>query len=79
MADREYHFGDPAFVDVPIDTLLSDTHLTARVQEMDPVRAHPAMYPPLLGAGRAADGPVRHAPAPTPPRSRRALGWCRSS
>ena len=59
MADREYHFGDPAFVDVPIGALLSDAHLAARVQEMDPVRAHPAMYPPLLGAGRAADGPVR--------------------
>jgi len=59
MADREYHFGDPAFIDVPIDRLLSDAHLAARVQEMDPVRAHPSMYPPLLGAGRAADGPVR--------------------
>jgi len=59
MADREYHFGDPAFIDVPIDQLLSDAHLAARVAEMDPVRAHPAMYPPLLGAGRAADGPVR--------------------
>ena len=59
MADREYHFGDPAFIDVPIDALLSDAHLAARVAEMDPVRAHPSMYPPLLGAGRAADGPVR--------------------
>jgi gamma-glutamyltranspeptidase/glutathione hydrolase len=59
MADREYHFGDPAFIDVPLDQLLSDAHLAARVAEMDPVRAHPSMYPPLLGAGRAADGPVR--------------------
>jgi gamma-glutamyltranspeptidase/glutathione hydrolase len=51
MADREYHFGDPAFVDVPVDSLLSDAHLAARAAGIDPGRAHPDLYPPLLGPG----------------------------
>jgi len=53
MADREYHFGDPAFVDVPIDALLSDAHLDARLRGIDRRRAHPAMPEPLLGHGTA--------------------------
>lgn len=59
MADREYHFGDPLFTQVPVDGLLSDDHLDARLAQIDPERAHPSMYPPLLGQGRAADGPQR--------------------
>lgn len=50
MADREYHFGDPDFVDVPLDRLLSDAHLDERIGAMDPRRAHPGLPEPLLGA-----------------------------
>ena len=59
MADREYHFGDPLFTPVPLDALLSDAHLDARLAQIDPARAHPSMYGPLLGAGTPADGPQR--------------------
>lgn len=59
MADREYHFGDPLFTEVPLDALLSDRHLDARLRQIDPARAHPSMYDPLLGQGTPADGPQR--------------------
>ncbi len=51
MADREYHFGDPAFIDVPIDTLLSNTHLDARLSRIDMRRAQPGMPGPILNHG----------------------------
>jgi gamma-glutamyltranspeptidase/glutathione hydrolase len=50
MADREYHFGDPAFIDVPLDRLLAEGHLAARLAEIDPARALPGMPPPILGS-----------------------------
>jgi gamma-glutamyltranspeptidase/glutathione hydrolase len=59
MADREYHFGDPLFTPVPLDALLSAQHLEARLRQIDPQRAHPAMYGPLLGQGEPAQGPQR--------------------
>ncbi|WP_137124603.1 gamma-glutamyltransferase family protein [Roseomonas sp. HF4] len=59
MADREYHFGDPLFTEVPLEVLLSEAHLDARLRQVDPARAHPSMYPPLLGAGTPAQGPQR--------------------
>ncbi len=49
MADREYHFGDPDFIDVPLDRLLSDAHLDARLREISADRAHPGMPEPILG------------------------------
>ncbi|TPG44274.1 gamma-glutamyltransferase family protein [Roseomonas nepalensis] len=57
MADREYHFGDPAFRDVPLDTLLGEAHLAARVAGIDPARAHPGMPFPLLDQGTGAHVP----------------------
>ena len=62
MADREYHFGDPAFVDVPLDRLLADGHLAARLAEIDPDRA-------LAGMPGAAARPQRPARSTTPPRA----------
>ena len=63
MADREYHFGDPAFVDVPMDELLGDRHLAARLAGFDPRQAHPGMPDPLIGRGTVIPAPTR-APVP---------------
>lgn len=59
MADREYHFGDPNFVDVPMDTLLGRSYLEARVSGINRERAHPGMPPPLLNRGTDIPDPSR--------------------
>ena len=46
-ADREYRYGDPLFVDVGMDQLLSDAHVAARVGAIDRERAMPDMPPPI--------------------------------
>jgi gamma-glutamyltranspeptidase/glutathione hydrolase len=51
MADREYHFGDPAFLHVPIDALLSDAHIATRAALLDRARAHPGLPDAILGRG----------------------------
>ncbi len=45
FADRERYYGDPNFVDVPLDHLLSDDYATERRAMIDPNNAFPAMPP----------------------------------
>jgi gamma-glutamyltranspeptidase/glutathione hydrolase len=45
FADREQYIGDPAFVDVPMDALLSEAYLRERRRLIDPERAWPCMPP----------------------------------
>jgi gamma-glutamyltranspeptidase/glutathione hydrolase len=47
MADREYHFGDPAFVDVPIDYLLDPATIARRAAAVRDGSAFGAMPAPL--------------------------------
>jgi gamma-glutamyltranspeptidase / glutathione hydrolase len=58
FADRHVYYGDPRFIDVPMERLLSASHAAARRQCIDPQRASPGM--PEAGAvdGRAAPPPV---------------------
>lgn len=65
FADREHHFGDPAFVDVPLDRLLGDEHVAARAAAIDAGRAHEGLPPALFGESQAlpeaiSAGEVRH-------------------
>jgi gamma-glutamyltranspeptidase/glutathione hydrolase len=47
FADREAYLGDPDFVDVPIDTLISEAYAVAQRKRIDPRAASPGM--PLPG------------------------------
>jgi gamma-glutamyltranspeptidase/glutathione hydrolase len=53
MADREYHFGDPQFIDVPLDHLLAPGTIARRAADFSAARAYPEMPPPLNDAGGA--------------------------
>ncbi len=44
-ADREVYFGDPSFVDVPLDILLLPDYAARRRAQIDPVKAWPGMPP----------------------------------
>jgi gamma-glutamyltranspeptidase/glutathione hydrolase len=61
LADREYHFTDPAFGHVPLDALLSPEHLAARAAAVDMARAHPGLPEPILGRGTALPPATRAA------------------
>ena len=50
LADREYYFGDPRFVDVPVDWLLDPATIAARAAAIKGDRAFGVMPPPLAGA-----------------------------
>ena len=63
LADREYLFGDPRFIDVPIDDLLSPERIARRAAQIQPDCPFPAMPPPLDGAAQAIHGLVRPVPA----------------
>ncbi|MFT4307529.1 MAG: gamma-glutamyltransferase [Microbacterium sp.] len=49
FADREHHYGDPAFVDVPLERLLGPEHVAARAAAIDPARACRELPPALFG------------------------------
>lgn len=54
-ADREHWYGDPNFVDVPIDFLLSEDYAAERAQMIDPDSAWAEMPPP---GGATMDQPA---------------------
>ena len=54
FADREFYYGDPAFVDVPLDRLLSREYAGARQGLIDPGRASLDLRP-----GDAAPRPMK--------------------
>jgi len=47
FADREFRYGDPAFVDVGIEQLLSDAHADRRLAAISDERAHRGMHAPI--------------------------------
>jgi gamma-glutamyltranspeptidase/glutathione hydrolase len=55
FADREYRYGDPRFVDVGMEELLSAEHLDARLALIDDGMAAPELPPPVGGDGGVAD------------------------
>jgi gamma-glutamyltranspeptidase / glutathione hydrolase len=63
FADREYRYGDPNFVDVDIDDLMSDDHLEARAAGIDRRRAYPELPDPIGADPSLVD--LLPAPEPT--------------
>jgi len=61
-ADREVYFGDPSFVEVPLDILLSADYAARRCAQIDPARAWPGM-PPAGEVGGVAIPPWRPDPS----------------
>ena len=63
FSDRHTYYGDPKFVDVPIDALLSDGYAARRRALIDPQRASPDMPPPgtaqELGIASRRAAPMR--------------------
>lgn len=60
FADRERYAGDPAFVDVPVDGLLSSEYAALRRSLIDPAKAQ-ATYPPGDPMGMRAVAPGHQA------------------
>ena len=66
FSDRHYFYGDPDFVDVPMEGLLSKGYADARRAAIDMARAYPEMPPmgdPWPYQGAASRNPAMAAPA----------------
>jgi gamma-glutamyltranspeptidase / glutathione hydrolase len=61
-ADREVYFGDPSFVDVPLEQLLSDDYVAHRRALIDPAKAWAGM-PPAGQVGGVSIPPWRPDPS----------------
>jgi len=64
FSDREHHYGDTAFVDVPLDRLLSAEHARERARQIDPERAAHELPPPLFGEAQPLPAPSEAEAAP---------------
>ena len=65
-ADREVYFGDPDFIDVPLEALLSDAYAEHRRAQINPAKAWPGM--PAAGeVGGVSIPPWRPDPSAEPP------------
>ena len=67
FADRHYYYGDPDFVGVPLDGLLSKDYAKARGAAIDPRQASPGMPDPgdpwpFQGGVRPSKGAARPEP-----------------
>ena len=62
MADREYHFGDPAFVDVPVDYLLDPATVARRAAAVRDDRAFGEMPAPLDLSNRSYEASTAELP-----------------
>ena len=65
FADRERYYGDPAFVDVPLDRLLSDEYAAERRELVDRRRASLELRPGSVAAPAAPTGAQERWPVVT--------------
>ena len=66
FADRHAYYGDPNFMDVPLERLLSPTYAAERAALIREDKAWPDMPPPGLERGRAMDTRAPRATVPQP-------------
>lgn len=62
FADREHYYGDPRFVDVPMDALLADERIAQRIELIRRDRAMPEMPAAERGLPEALSASTKHLP-----------------
>lgn len=67
FADRERLLGDPRFVEVPVDRLISDDYADERRRALDPRRAWPELPPPGIADAARRAVPLGIGEPPPPP------------
>ncbi|MFY0613543.1 MAG: gamma-glutamyltransferase [Hyphomicrobiaceae bacterium] len=67
MSDRDAYFGDPRFVDVPTDRLLSDSYAITQSQRIDMANAFSEMPPPGEVSGQPWRGILASSPLASEP------------